>query len=182
MAERRRRRGLKRWPARVSRRRLGSVRRLGLGEGSAGEAAPFNKQCGRPGVRARGTETTRHGCSVGLESGSAGGAGCSAGKEMTCGSRTSASAGWRRAGGPDWARSGAGLRRGGRKSGRTAENRGLGRTLLGRLRRNKEEKEKGFSYFKKNKQMNSNINLNPNTQIQCISMYASINSYISLLN
>jgi hypothetical protein len=147
MAERRRRRGLKRRPARVSRRRLGSVRRLGLGEGGAGEAAPFNKQRGRPGVRARGTETARHGCSVGLESGSAGGAGCSAGKEMTCGSRTSASTGWRRVGGPDWARSGAGLRRGGRKSGRTAENRGLGRTLLGRLRRNKEEKEKVSPIF-----------------------------------
>jgi hypothetical protein len=29
---------------------------------------------------------------------------------------------------------------------------------------------------------NSNQNLNPNTQKQCISMYATVNSYISLIN
>jgi hypothetical protein len=39
------------------------------------------------------------------------------------------------------------LRRGRRKSGWPAENRGLGRTLLDGLRKNKDEKKKGFSYF-----------------------------------
>jgi hypothetical protein len=46
--------------------------RLGFrGEGGAGEAAPLNRQRGRPGVRARGTETARHGRRVGLDPGSA---------------------------------------------------------------------------------------------------------------
>jgi hypothetical protein len=42
--------------------------------------------------------------------------------------------------------------------------------------------KKVFLFKKTTKQMNSNRNLNSNTQKQCIIMYATINSYISLFN
>jgi hypothetical protein len=48
---------------------------------------------------------------------------------------------------------------------------------------NKKRGRKGFpffSFFKSIKPMNSNVHLNSNTKKQCISMYATINSYISL--
>jgi hypothetical protein len=48
---------------------------------------------------------------------------------------------------------------------------------------NKKRERKGFHLFLKSiKQMNSNMHLNSNTQKQCISMYATINSYNSLFN
>jgi hypothetical protein len=45
-------------------------------------------------------------------------------------------------------------------------------------------KRKGFFVKFQNplKQMNSNQDLNPNTQKQCTSMNATVNSYISLIN
>jgi hypothetical protein len=44
-------------------------------------------------------------------------------------------------------------------------------------------KGKGFLIFLKTpKQLNSNLDLNPNTQKQCTSMYATLNSYILLIN
>jgi hypothetical protein len=36
--------------------------------------------------------------------------------------------------------------------------------------------------FKQQTNSNSNQGLNPNTQKQCTSMYATVNSYISLIN
>jgi hypothetical protein len=50
------------------------------------------------------------------------------------------------------------------------------------------EKERGgkrkkvFKFQNPLKQMNSNQDLNPNTQKQCTSMNATVNSYISLIN
>jgi hypothetical protein len=51
----------------------------------------------------------------------------------------------------------------------------------------KEEKRGGkrkrvFQFQNPLKQMNSNQDLNPNTQKQCTSMNATVNSYISLIN
>jgi hypothetical protein len=43
-------------------------------------------------------------------------------------------------------------------------------------------KEKGSSNKKTFKQMSSNMNLNSNIQKQCTSLYATVNSYISLFN
>jgi hypothetical protein len=42
--------------------------------------------------------------------------------------------------------------------------------------------EKVFKFHIPLKQMNSNQDLNPNTQKQCTSMNATVNSYISLIN
>jgi hypothetical protein len=53
------------------------------------------------------------------------------------------------------------------------------------LERRKErggKKEKVFKFQNPLKQMNSNQDLNPNTQKQCTSMNATVNSYISLIN
>jgi hypothetical protein len=46
-----------------------------------------------------------------------------------------------------------------------------------RGRREREKGKKGFLILKRNKQMISNTNLNSNTQKQCTSMYATLNSY-----
>jgi hypothetical protein len=59
---------------------------------------------------------------------------------------------------------------------------GCGEAGLKRKRR-EGSKRKGFSFFFKHTQtMNSNKSLNSNTQKRCTSMYATVNSYISLIN
>jgi hypothetical protein len=44
------------------------------------------------------------------------------------------------------------------------------------------KRERVFYFEKQPNQMNSNTNLNSSTQKQCTSMYATMNSYISLFN
>jgi hypothetical protein len=53
---------------------------------------------------------------------------------------------------------------------------------LERRKERGEKKEKVFKFQNPLKQMNSNQDLNPNTQKQCTSMNATVNSYISLIN
>jgi hypothetical protein len=63
------------------------------------------------------------------------------------------------------------------------ETREHGQTLGNGLRnKTRKGEKKGFLTLKATKQMNSNINLNSNTQKQCTSMYATVNSYSSLFN
>jgi hypothetical protein len=49
------------------------------------------------------------------------------------------------------------------------------------LREREKRKGKGFQILKANNQMNPNTNLNSNTQKQCTSMYATLNSYDSYI-
>jgi hypothetical protein len=85
------------------------------------------------------------------------------------------------------------LGRAGLPAGQAAERRGLRRPDDGvegpppdfgcwaAQKQGRREKEV-FLFKKTTKQMNSNITFNSNSQKQCISMYATINSYISLFN
>jgi hypothetical protein len=63
----------------------------------------------------------------------------------------------------------------------------LGGTGLRRSRAEKKKKggkykKRVFFFFKHTQTMNSNKSLNSNTQKRCTSMYATVNSYISLIN
>jgi hypothetical protein len=49
-------------------------------------------------------------------------------------------------------------------------------------RREEGKRKKVFKFQNPLKKMNSNQDLNPNTQKQCTSMNATVNSYISLIN
>jgi hypothetical protein len=65
-----------------------------------------------------------------------------------------------------------------------ARVREAGLLALAAERREKSEgvRERGFHFTKTLKQLNSNKNLNSTTPKQCTSMYAIVNSYISLFN
>jgi hypothetical protein len=64
-----------------------------------------------------------------------------------------------------------------------ARERKLGYGASGLKRRRREgSKKRVFLFFKHTQTMNSNKSLNSNTQKRCTSMYATGNSYISLIN
>jgi hypothetical protein len=83
-----------------------------------------------------------------------------------------------------WAGSQAGQTAAGGKMVGEEENEGRGQTLVEwvQTKNRPDKRERVFYCEKQPNQMNSNTNLNSSTQKQCTSMYATINSYISLFN
>jgi hypothetical protein len=65
---------------------------------------------------------------------------------------------------------------------RTSVKLGLNKNIQEMVGREKNKGERFFLFEKQPYQMNSNTNLNLSTQKQCTSMYATMNSYISLFN